>query len=273
MTNVAAPQYERMERGTGALHTRLQKCNHIEIRQTLRGCLQEAICGCEARSEFRYYDNSTTNGQQLMIGHSLERSCCCIRMCYRHCYSWTMPIRDVTTNEEIMTVHRPCTCPIGPCKFCCYQKAIITSGGDYIGSVRENCYCFIPSFNTYNEREQHIYTIHPPTLCCGTCVNCCAEGCPWSLRACCRVPFWIFPASTAQWPGSTDGVMANTIGKIVKKRKSFFTEVFTDANAFDVHFPSNATTSDKAVLIGTSIFFNSLFFEDKGEAGGPDIAD
>jgi Scramblase len=266
MTNLA-PQYERMERGTTALHSRLSTSDHIEIKQTLRGWLQEAICGCEARSEFKYYTNK---GE--VIGHSLERSCCCFRMFYRHCYSWTMPIRDVHTNEELLTVHRPCSCPIGPCKCCCYQRATITSGGDYLGTIQENCYCFIPSFNAYNERQEHVYTIHPPTLCCGTCVNCCAEGCPWSLRACCRVPFWIFPASSALWPGGTDGPVANYNGKIVKKRKSFFTEVFTDANAFEVDFPSKATTSEKAVLIGTSIFFNSLFFEhDSDGAVGPDV--
>jgi len=51
------------------------------------------------------------------------------------------------------------------------------------------------------------------------------------------------------------------VGKILKKPKSAFTEIFTEANAFEVDFPTDATASQKAVLVGTSIFFNSIFFE------------
>jgi hypothetical protein len=39
------------------------------------------------------------------------------------------------------------------------------------------------------------------------------------------------------------------------------TEVFTDANAFDVTFPRDATSDQKGMLIGASIFLNAVYFE------------
>jgi hypothetical protein len=48
----------------------------------------------------------------------------------------------------------------------------------------------------------------------------------------------------------------------LKKPKSLKTEIFTDANAFEVKFPSQATVDQKAMLVGTAIFLNAVFFED-----------
>ena len=52
---------------------------------------------------------------------------------------------------------------------------------------------------------------------------------------------------------------------IMKKPKSAMTEIFTDANAFTIDFPKEATADQKGILIGTSIFVNSLFFEGSDE--------
>jgi hypothetical protein len=74
------------------------------------------------------------------------------------------------------------------------------------------------------------------------------------------VPFWIFPANQR----NTNGKNARPIGKILKKPKSLKTEIFTDANAFEVNFPSQSTVDQKAMLVGTAIFLNAVFFEDAG---------
>ena len=39
------------------------------------------------------------------------------------------------------------------------------------------------------------------------------------------------------------------------------TEVFTDASAFEIDFPKNATADQKGILTGAAIFINSLFYE------------
>jgi Scramblase len=72
-----------------------------------------------------------------------------------------------------------------------------------------------------------------------------------------RTPFWIYPAGQF----AADGPAASTrVGRIAKMANDVSVELFTDAHAFEVVFPPNATAREKAVLIGTSVYFNSLFF-------------
>ena len=242
----------RMERGAGTepLHKHLTDCHVMDIRQTRRGCLQQCL-GCEAPSEFHYYIRNTP------IAYSLEESNCCCRICYPCCYEWTMEVTEHRTGHELLTVHRPCACPAGHLKCCGYQTAWVTSGEHTLGSIQEECTCFVPSFRVYDELDRHLYTIHPPTCCGGMCVNPCTEGCPCSSHGCCKFPFWIFHAH--QW--DTDGWDIPRAGKILKKPKTVLTEVFTSSVDFEVTFPYEATAIQKGLLIGTSIFFNSLFFE------------
>jgi Scramblase len=246
----STPQKETMDRGTEAMRNHLSSCRVMDIRQTRRGWLQDCL-GCEAKSEFKYFIDNT------QMAHSLEQSNCINRICFHACYSWTTEVKDLNTDAELLRVDRPCQCGIGGCKCCCYQSAIVTSGGERLGRVTETCYYCVPSFNMYDDRDQHVYIIHPPTCLCGVCVNCCAEGNPCGPTGCCKVPFWIFPSDQKQTDGSVPRV-----GKILKKPKSMMTELLTEANAFEVEFPEDATTSQKATLIGTALFFNSIFFED-----------
>lgn len=50
--------------------------------------------------------------------------------------------------------------------------------------------------------------------------------------------------------------------------KSLKTEIFTEADAFEVSFPNDATVDQKALLVGTSIFVNANFFEERQRRGG-----
>ena len=76
------------------------------------------------------------------------------------------------------------------------------------------------------------------------------------MNVCCKVPFWIFDAKQADTNGD-----APHLGKIVKQPKSLLTELFTEADAFEVTFPDEATAGQKAILVGTAIVLNSVFFE------------
>lgn len=242
------------DRGTDACKAHLGSCSKIDIRQTRRGWCQELFCGCEARNEFKYFVNDGNNDNQ--IAHSLEESACLARCCCQPCYSYKMPVAELNTNAEILTVDRPCRLCVCACKCCCYQEATITSGGQVMGSIKETCYYCVPSFHVNDADGKHIFTVHPPTCCGGMCFNCCTEGNPCG-KGCCKMPFWIFPAAQTK----TNGGDAEYIGKILKKPKSAMTEAFTDANAFEVTFPDNATVEQKATLVGSSIFFNAIFFE------------
>lgn len=198
----------------------------------------------------------------------------------RSVHPFTMRVTEMGTEAELLTVERPCACAAAGCKFCCFQTAKYTSGGNEIGSIRETCYCCVPSFRIANGSGQDLFFLHPPTCCCGMCIHCCTEGNPCCGSGVCKVPFWIFDAADddddddgkdspshrhrRRRRPNTNGSGAAHIGKILKKPKSTVTELFTDASAFEVHFPVAATVEQKAVLVGTAIFLNAVFFEDAG---------
>ena len=48
---------------------------------------------------------------------------------------------------------------------------------------------------------------------------------------------------------------------IMKKPKSFAVEVFTDSDAFEVKFPTAASSDEKAIVAGSALFLNAVFFE------------
>ena len=117
----------------------------------------------------------------------------------------------------------------------------------------------VPSFKVYDHQDNQIYLIHQPTCCGGCCVNCCAEGNPCG-KGCCKQSFRVYDADQ-----SSTGGDAPYKGMIMKKPKSLATELFTDAEAFEVKFPEDANADQKGILIGAAIFINSLFYEGQGD--------
>lgn len=226
------------------------------MRQTRRGWLQECL-GCEARTEMKYYaaDGNT------QIAHSLDDASCPLRFCCPSCYPYTTQVKELNTEAELLTAVREFRCPSGGCKCCCYQEIMVSSGGTDLGGAKEKCYFCVPQFNIYDSSGQDIYIVHPPTCCGGVCVNCCTEGNPCCGRGCCKVPFWIFDISQK---GNTGGSDAAMLGKILKVPKSIMTEIFTDANAFELHFPNDASAERKALVAGSALLVNSNFFENNG---------
>jgi hypothetical protein len=195
------------------------------------------------------------------MASSMEESNCLCRWCCIGVFPFKMKVEELQTKAELLTVDRPCVCCLaGPCKCCCYQQATFTSGNDQLGKIQENCYCCVPQYTLYDASGAKVYKIHPPTCCGGMCPNCCTEGNPCG-KGCCKVPFWVFDPNQAQ----TNGGEAVHLGKILKKPKSLGVELFTDANAFEVTFPTAATPEQKAGLVGTAIFFNAVYFEKGSE--------
>lgn len=164
-------------------------------------------------------------------------------------------VEEEGTKNEILTVERPCTCPIGSCKCCCFQSAKVSFQGEHLGDVTEVFYFCVPRFVISDSNMKPMYKLHQPTCCNGGCVDCCAEGNPCG-KGCCKVPFHIYPHSQADTEGK-----APYIGKILRKRRDWTSELFTDADAFELDAPEGCTNADKAVLIGTTLFINANFFE------------
>lgn len=239
---------EVMDRGTSALKSHVQNCEKMEIKQTRRGFCQE-IMGCDAKTEFKYFigDNQ--------VATSLEDTDCFCRMCCNAIHPFKMVVKELNTEAEMVSVDRPLACAVGGCKCCCYQEATFTSGGEEVGSIKEECYYCVPRFTIYDPEQKPMYKLHMPTCLGGMCVNCCAEGNPCG-KGCCKASFRVYDPELSNTEGD-----APYLGQILKKPKSAMVEIFTDAETFVVDFPKDATPAQKGALIGTSIFLNAVFFE------------
>jgi hypothetical protein len=239
----------KMDRGTDALKAHLTACPQMDVRQTRRGFLMELLCPCEARNEFKYFIQGTE------IASSVDDSSCLLRWCCKPCYPFEMTVKESNTQAELIHIDRPFRCAAGACKCCCYQTMSVSSGGQLLGAVTEQCYYCVPSYKVTTDAGVGVYKIHPPTCLGVICINCCAEGNPCG-RGCCKISFRIYPADATNTNGD-----APYLGKILKQPKSLMTEVFTDANSFLIDFPANANVEQKAILMGTSIFLNAVYFE------------
>lgn len=241
---------EKMDRGSDALKAQVAEMDSVHMRQTRRGCIQE-ILGCEAKSEFKYFK---AEGDE-QFATSLEESDFCCRLFCAPIRPFKTVVKETGTEAELVTVDRPLACNVGPCKCCCFQVLDISSGGQPIGKVEEQYYLCVPRFLIKDENDRPLYKMHFPTCIGGMCVNICAEGNPCG-KGCCKVSLRLYPADQED----TDGD-APYVGSILKKPKSLMTEMFTDANAFDVKFPDGCSSDHKAIIMGTTLFANALFFE------------
>ena len=246
----------KMDRGSAPLKAHLEGTSEMHIRQTRRGCFQELL-GCEAKTEFKYFIGND------QVAQSLDDDDCLCRIFCSPCHPFTTVIKELNTDAELLTVDRPFACPIGGCKCCLYQEADFTSDGQKLGNIKETFYCCVPRFDIFDDEAKLLYKLHQPTCCGGMCVNCCAEGNPCTSKGCCKESFRVYDANQEE----TDGD-APYLGYIMKKPKSAMVEIFTDADAFDVKFPENATVAQKGILVGTAIFINATFFENQDEEGG-----
>lgn len=246
-----APQTQKMlERGNSMLKAHVSSEQSMMIRQTRKGWFQECL-GCEAKDEYKFYKE----GETEQFATALEDSNFFLRFCLVGMHPFKIAVVESRANDELLTVDRPCRCAVGSCKCCCFQEATISSSGQKLGSVKEQCFYCVPQFKAYDSEGGELYKMHSPTCCGGICVDCCAEGNPCG-RGCCKASLRIYPAAQNE----TDGD-APYVGQILKKPKSAASELFTSASAFDVSFPDSANADEKAVLIGSTLFFNANFFE------------
>jgi hypothetical protein len=173
--------------GTAVMNNSLQSCETIEIRQDRRGCLQECF-KCTTKSDFRYLTNDGSSSKSKTFARSKEEFSFVCRCCFAPCHAFDMTIKDTNTiasadsnsdsnsedpgPEEFLEVNRPFRCCVGTCKCCCNQEATVFSGVDHLGDIRESFWCCVPTFKVYDNKEEEIYIIRPPTCWNGMCIDC-----------------------------------------------------------------------------------------------------
>jgi hypothetical protein len=239
-------QVEPMQMDRGASFAVFSQLSNILVKQTRKGWFQECF-GCDANTEFNIATMESPQGNFL---YALENTSCCIRFCCGPMRPFTINVYAGTgaAGPAVASYERPFRCPLGNCKCCCYQQVIVKdSAGAVSGSVKETCYvCPVPRFNILRADGTVQYSLHQPTCCFGLCVNCCKEGC-----CNCRIPFYIYSPDND----------ANEVGKIVKIWGGFAKEILTDADTFEVQFPTNQDAATKARVLGATFLINQLFFE------------
>jgi len=178
-------------------------------------------------------------------------------------------------EPPILMFTRPFRCPAGDAKCCCFQEVAVTDGaGTDLGHAIERCYCCVPGFSTESPgaggKFVPEYDFHQPTCCGGMMVNCCAQG-----LCNCRIPFLIYPpggdeASVLKSSGSTPvpGQTGVPDAQITKVWSGLATELFTDADTFELKAPDDSDANGKARLIGATLMINQLFFEGGKDENG-----
>ncbi len=230
------------------------KRNNLFVKQTTKGCLQECL-GCQAQSEFYI---ATNEDKQTDIMYALEESDCLLRTCCPAIRSFDINVSTAKGVAPFLNIVRPVACAASPCKCCCFQSITTTSpDGQLFGSVVEKSWVCVPEFAVIDANGNTTHNLHQPKCCGGMCVDI-SKGC------CKRIPFNIYPVDNA----GNDIEDETRTGSIVKIWNGLKLELFTDADKFELLYPSVADDATKANLLGAVFFLNQLFFEGGGGGGG-----
>ena len=150
-------------------------------------------------------------------------------------------------GPQVAKFERPFRLPMGACKCCCYQEVLSTMPtGQANGSVVETFWMFVPMLNVVGPGGDVEYKISMPTCMGGLCVNIFAEG-----LCNCRIPFYIFKPDS----GTTK---EEKVGNITKIWAGLGSELFTDADKFELNFPADASQESKARLLGATFLINQV---------------
>lgn len=261
---------EKMDRGTEALKAHLSDSQTMTFRQACSQCIDATrlswcrLCSCTAPpARVQVFVGEDQVAEALEDANGRCRYWCA------PIHPFTAEVKELDSKNDAITIHRPLRCPICCCKCCCYQEATVTSGGQVLGSMKEDCFVCVPSFQVNAPDGSPIYKIHPPTCWDGRCIDCCMKDYPYCCEgccnhkhteepffACCRLAFHVFPASQED-----TGDLAPCIGKIFKPFGNTV-ERRADCFAVEISFPEGATPQEKGLLMGSAIFLNVNFFED-----------
>ena len=211
--------------------------DRMSVLQLRRSCLGECFGG---PTKFEYYAGAT------QFAHSSDNANGFCRQCCARSHPFTMRIYENNSGLELLTVDRPYRC--------FRQEASFTSGSKPLGSVKEDsCDQFVPAAHVYNSSGEPIYLLQPPTCCNGCCYDCCGHAGP-----CYKPPFLIFPVNEQHTHGD-DAPPIGVIQQISEMGQVGFSG-YVRPLQFSITFPENATPEQKATLLGSSIFLNSVFF-------------
>jgi len=213
--------WDTRERGLESL----AMVDQLILKQELE--LMEVAIGVEEANKYTVFDSSGN----VMFTVQEDGTNCVYRCCCGGCRSFNVMIMD-TQGQPIIQLVSPNTC-----NWCCLRSIEVQSPpGTAIGFAQQQFTWFYPKIKIQKENGKTFIIANGPLRAYGKCCTGDAE--------------FVLTDNTGE-----------EVGKISKKWGGATTEIFTDADTFKISFPEDLDTTSKAILLGTAIFVDFVFYE------------
>ena len=202
--------------------------------------LLEIVSGCETNNRYDVF--CEMNGVKYFCFRCKEDSSWCMRnMCPSDLRSFIINM-ILPDQRKFGILERPfkCTC-------CCCARPIVKgtfSNGQPFGTINQPFTCCSPFFETMDETDGSKYSIEIPYCQCG--FMCRSNVC----GKCSEVIGNIYKENDLTHPVGT-----------FKKLENCVQEMVSDANSFEITFPTDATVGDKLNILATVILIDYRFYE------------
>ena len=202
--------------------------------------LLEIVSECETNNRYDVF--CEMNGVKYFCFRCKEDSSWCMRnMCPSDLRSFKIHMM-LPGQKKFGILDRPfkCTC-------CCCARPIVKgtfSNGQPFGTINQPFTCCSPFFETVDETDGSKYSIEIPYCQCG--FMCRSNVC----GKCSEVIGNIYKENDLTHPVGT-----------FKKLENCVQEMVSDANSFEIIFPTDATVGDKLNILATVILIDYRFYE------------
>ena len=225
----------------------LENCTGLLIRQEPE--FFEALTGCETPNRYHVFGQSSEGIKYLFkckeISSWFTRNCCPsdireFNMEINHVSSDNM--MNPAMTKTFASAFKPFKCTI--CCLCRPELFLtLTEGQIKMGTIRHICTICDPEFEVFDERNQLKYIVN---------ASCCQCGLLCANNFCGKLSEAIF--------NILEPVNRQIIGKIVKKPADY-SEMVTDADSYQINFPSIASPNDKLLLMSLGLMIDYRYFE------------
>ncbi len=231
----------------------LQVARSVFIKQSVEWA--EIITGYETPNRYNVFFKNPGDNRYTMLFNCKEMSECCERtFCAGDSRPFKMHLKHLSNqnidndyNKDVYAIlDKPykCTC------YCCYRPEMTgTIQGRAFGKVTQPYTYCDPVFHIIDAHGIVRYSI--TTDCC-KCGFCCRGGCGMFEA----ISFLIFPGENCDSSNEN-----GSVGKIIKHTMGIQT-LYSDADNYEVFFPSDATPEDKLNLISAALMIDYMFFEE-----------
>lgn len=224
----------------------LSNCTGVIIKQQPE--LFEAFTNCETAN--RYHVFGLSNLGQKYLFKCKENSSCLMRNCFLSSQrEFDMDIIHLTSANQMTgfskifaKAFKPFKCTI--CCLCRPEMTVTLSDKNInVGVIKHVFTCLDPEFEIYDSNNRLKFIVS---------ADCCQCGLLFSnslFGKCSEATFEIYARGSKHVVGN------------IKKLVAHGAEFITDADSYQINFPSNADANDKLLLIALGLMIDYQYFE------------